>query len=143
MIAVFNKKFVALFVLLFASTTAVASDLSKQEQEQRKIVQGIYHLTDGALIICPKKDVSAFKDALMSFKKSFPKVMSVVSNSPHLDYAKSSSIAGSKGQHKQDVAALSQQCLFKQKMLTTIMTTEEGRQTMAKALQKLTRNDNL
>jgi hypothetical protein len=134
---VFSNKFMPLIIILI-STSVVASELTKQEKEQRKIVQGIYHLTDGALAICPKKDAKAFKDTLTSFKKSFPKVMLEVSNSPHLDYAKSSTTAGSKGQQKQDVAVLSQQCLFKQKMLMTIMSTEEGRLTMERSLHTLT-----
>ncbi len=124
-------------VLLLASTTAVASDLSEQELTQQKMVKGIHHLTDGALVICPKKDAKAFKEILTSFKKTFPNVMSLVSNSPYIASI-SSALTKEDGQ---DVAALSQQCLFKKKMLTTIMTTEEGRQTMAKALQTLTSMD--
>jgi len=134
-----NIKLIPLFFALVANTSAVANDLSKQAQMQQKMVKGIYQLTDGALSMCSKEDAIVFKETLTLFKNSYPKVMKLVSSSPYIELAKSDVYKRLK--IESDIAALSQQCLFKQKMLTTIMTTEEGKLTMAKALHTLQSNN--
>lgn len=130
------KKSLALMLVLL-SHTVTAANLSEQEQNKSRIVKGIYQLTDGALVLCPEKNAQAFSNTLMLFKQSFPDVMRLVDNSPYKPVGKK--ISGDNVETNKNIAtpALTQQCLFKQRMLNNMMVTEEGKQTMVKALETL------
>jgi hypothetical protein len=129
--------FVVALISAFSSQPILAADISEQAQQQRKIVKGIYQLTDGALALCPEKNSVAFKETLLEFKQHFPEVTSLVKNSKYNTYAKLDYTDGFEVKQVEATPALTQQCLFKQKMLKNMMSTHEGRQTMAKALATL------
>lgn len=124
--------FILMLVLL--SHTVTAASLSEQEQQKSRIVKGIYQLTDGALAVCPKQNAVAFNETLTLFKQRFPEVMQLIKNSPYRPSEKPTKVEAT--------TALTQQCLFKQRMLNNMIVTEEGKQTMTKALQTLTSGEN-
>ena len=135
------KRYLTL-ILILLSHTVTATGLSEQEQQKSRIVKGIYQLTDGALALCPKQNEVAFNETLTLFKQRFPDVMRLVKNSP---YSPATTIGSANDFEKEKVEAtpiLTQQCLFKQRMLNNMIVTEEGKQTMTKALQTLTSSDN-
>lgn len=117
-------------MLVLLSHTVTAASLSEQEQQKSRIVKGIYQLTDGALALCPKENSVAFNETLTLFKQRFPDVMQLVKNSPYRP--------ADKQVNTESTSALTQQCVFKQRMLNNMIVTEEGKQTMTKALQTLT-----
>ncbi len=117
-------------MLVLLSHTVTATTVSEQEQQKSRIVKGIYQLTDGALALCPKHNSEAFNETLTLFKQRFPDVMRLVKNSPYRP--------AEKQENTESTPALTQQCLFKQRMLNNMIVTEEGQQTMTKALQTLT-----
>ena len=121
-------------MLVLLSHTVIAADLSEQEQQKSRIVKGLYQLTDGALALCPKENSADFNETLLLFKQRFPEVMDLVKSSPYHPTVKQKSVEAT--------AALTQQCLFKQRILNNMTVTEEGEQTMAKALQTLTSVEN-
>ena len=97
-------------------------------------MKGLYQLTDGALASCPKENAADFNETLSLFIQRFPEVMALVKSSPYRPTVKQKNIEAT--------VALTQQCLFKQRMLNNMTVTEEGEKTMAKALQTLTSIDN-
>ena len=117
--------------LVLLTYSASAANLSDVEQQKSRIVKGIYQLTDGALALCPKEDATAFSKTLLLFKQRYPEVMSLVKNSPYHPKTKRNNVEAT--------ATLTQQCLFKQRMLNNMIVTAEGKQTMDKALQALTK----
>ncbi|KGJ93693.1 hypothetical protein [Colwellia psychrerythraea] len=123
------KKYLTLLLILLCYS-ATSANLSEREQQRSRIVKGIYQLTDGALALCPKQDAAAFSKTLSLFKNNFPAVMDLVKRSPYRPVTKQNNVEAT--------AVLAQQCLFKQRMLNNMMVTEEGKKTMAKALQTLT-----
>lgn len=127
------KTYLALMLVLLPHSVT-AESLSDVEQQKSRIVKGIYQLTDGALAQCPKNNAEAFNETLKLFKQRFPEVMHLVNNSPYHPVIKQS--------NNEATAALTQQCLFKQRMLNNMTVTAEGKQTMAKALQTLTSIEN-
>ncbi len=120
-------------MLILLSYSATSANLSEGQQQRSRIVKGIYQLTDGALALCPKQDAAAFSKTLSIFKKHFPEVMDLVKRSPYRPVTKHNNVEAT--------AVLTQQCLFKQRMLNNMIVTEEGKKTMAKALQTLTRTE--
>ena len=127
------KTYVTLMLVLLSSSVTAAS-LSEIEQQKSRIVKGLYQLTDGALASCPKENAADFNETLSLFIQRFPEVMALVKSSPYLPTVKQKNIEAT--------VALTQQCLFKQRMLNNMTVTEEGEKTMAKALQTLTSIDN-
>ncbi len=124
----------ATLMLVLLSSSVTAASLSEIEQQKSRIVKGLYQLTDGALASCPKENSADFNETLSLFKQRFPEVMALVKTSPYRPTVKQKNIEAT--------VALTQQCLFKQRMLNNMTVTEEGEQTMAKALQTLTSIDN-
>jgi len=124
----------ATLMLVLLSSSVTAASLSEIEQQKSRIVKGLYQLTDGALASCPKENAADFNETLSLFKQRFPEVMALVKSSPYRPTVKQKNIEAT--------VALTQQCLFKQRMLNNMTVTEEGEQTMAKALQTLTSIDN-
>ncbi len=127
------KTYVTLMLVLLSSSVTAAS-LSEIEQQKSRIVKGLYQLTDGALASCPKENAADFNETLSLFIQRFPEVMALVKSSPYRPTVKQKNIEAT--------VALTQQCLFKQRMLNNMTVTEEGEKTMAKALQTLTSIDN-
>ena len=121
-------------MLVLLSHSVTAANLSEAEQQKTRIVKGIYQLTDGALALCPKENAAGFNETLSLFKQRFPEVMDLVKNSPYRPTVKQKNVEAT--------TALTQQCLFKQRMLNNMIVTEEGKLTMAKALQTLTSVEN-
>jgi hypothetical protein len=124
----------ATLMLVLLSSSVTAASLSEIEQQKSRIVKGLYQLTDGALASCPKENSADFNETLSLFIQRFPEVMALVKSSPYLPTVKQKNIEAT--------VALTQQCLFKQRMLNNMTVTEEGEKTMAKALQTLTSIDN-
>ena len=132
------KTYVTLMLVLLSHSVTAANlsetNISEAEQQKIRIVKGIYQLTDGALVLCPKENAASFNDTLSLFKQRFPEVMDLVKNSPYRPTVKQKNVEAT--------TALTQQCLFKQRMLNNMIVTEEGKQTMTKALQTLTSGEN-
>lgn len=127
------KTYLALMLVLLPHSVT-AESLSDVEQQKSRIVKGLYQLTDGALALCPKENATDFNETLSLFKQRFPEVMDLVKSSPYRPTVKQKNV--------EPTVALTQQCLFKQRMLNNMTMTEEGEQTMAKALQTLTSIEN-
>jgi len=126
-----------LLCTLFITTVVHAVERDDTERMKRKLTLRMYQITEGALARCPQEDTKAYQETLDTFNTTYPELITLVAGSAYRKYAIDQYVDDIHRSQIETTEALSQECLYKKSLLTSMINTAAGKQSVAEMIKAL------